>query len=667
MPNSKNLLKQHWLEVVAVVLVMSVAALFRLWQLTAVPPGLHYDEAIDLHQAIRILGGAHPLYITEGWGREALFYYLVAVSLNAVADNMLALRLTAVLCSLGFILVSYFLVRKWHGALAAGLTIAWLAVVYWPVSTGRVGVRNITLPLLVVLTMYSFWWAWQNPTVHKNGRYFLTGVFLGLTLYTYQPARFIPFLFIGFAGYIFLFHRPIFLQQWKGLTIMAGTAVLFILPLTYILLTSQTAESDRSWTLEPLTELLNGNPQLVLENSYATAKMFTFAGDPLVAYNIPDRPVFRPVWVGLFFYSGIGIALWRWRQPLYVLVLMWLGLGLVPTILTISAPHFNRTIAAQLPVMFLTALPIAEVSKWASTRWKYGALLPLLIVFVGWLQTSYATWQDYFFYWPSLPLVNAQYNANITAVAHYLQNTSENTPATISGLYLEDVDPYLTGMILDRADLLLTWADSSQAIAIPDGVDHTRLVVTADRWVDETLATYIHLNSTPLYTSPNFTVFDLATSNWPQPSQQTFHYLPLNALLNPQQEPPLLAVPVAFNEWVTLQDSAVLVSPSTSEIQLLTSWQVLQDGIPGSLTFFVHLLNEQGQIITQQDSLGYPLHTWQKGDRFVQIHRLYIDDPSLLNGNYWIQLGLYRRETGERWLLTDPTGNILGDRLLIKH
>ena len=88
------------------------------------------------------------------------------------------------------------------------------------------------------------------------------------------------------------------------------------------------------------------------------------------------------------------------------------------------------------------------------------------------------------------------------------------------------------------------------------------------------------------------------------------------------------------------------------------------DGEPASLATFAHLLDASGQIVAQQDGLGYPPHTWRVGDIFTQAHHLSLD-ASLPPGQYWLQLGLYRRETGNRWLLLDGNGDPLADRILI--
>ncbi|MBK9054283.1 MAG: phospholipid carrier-dependent glycosyltransferase, partial [Chloroflexi bacterium] len=323
--------------------LLAAAILFRTYHLLDTPPGLHYDEAIDLRQSLNILEGARPLYVAEGWGREASFYYLVALVLTVVESNPLALRLTAVLCSLVTIVVAYLWVRKMWSWPVAWLAAAWLSLTFWTVSTSRVGVRNITLPLAFSLTVLCFWYAWQTPATPGTTRlttwlgrgwflFALAGVGLGLTLYTYQPARFTPFVFVGFVLYLALFHRSLLRERWRGLAVMVAAAALVALPLLLILYQNRGAEVARDWTIEPLTELLAGNPRLVWENFWLTLKMFTFRGDPLVAYNLPQRPVFVPWWTSLFFYLGLLMALWRWRQPLYAFLLIWLAVMLAPTI-----------------------------------------------------------------------------------------------------------------------------------------------------------------------------------------------------------------------------------------------------------------------------------------------------------------------------------------------
>ena len=103
------------LELIALTAILLVAAALRLYRLLDVPPGFHFDEAIDLKIALDVLHGARLIYTPEGWGREALYYYPAALMLRLVAYNPLALRATAALFGLALIGVSYALARRLHG------------------------------------------------------------------------------------------------------------------------------------------------------------------------------------------------------------------------------------------------------------------------------------------------------------------------------------------------------------------------------------------------------------------------------------------------------------------------------------------------------------------------------------------------------------------------
>jgi 4-amino-4-deoxy-L-arabinose transferase-like glycosyltransferase len=668
------------LEAVALAFVIAVALFMRLWRLDAVPPGFHYDEAIDLRQGLRVLAGARPLYVTEGWGREALFYYLTALSLYFIPDKLLALRVTAALSGTGVVLAAYFIARRWAGWPVAWLTAAWLALSYWSVSTSRFGVRNIALPLVFSLAVLAFWWALETGSKHKTWcsrqicRFTVAGFLLGLTLYTYQPARFLPFIFAGFAAYMLLFHPDTFREQRKGWIVFVASAFVTSLFLIITIVASDQVEQDRNFTLEPLTRLRAGDPQMILENVVATLKMFTFAGDPLVSYNVPGRPVFQPPWIGILYYTGFALALWRWRQPLYAFVLLWLFFALLPTVVTLSAPHFNRTIAAQIPVMFLAAIAVVELAHLADRygrqlgRWVIVALAIAMLVL-----TARYTWHDYFTTWYALAGKTAQYNANLVAVSRYLDSDPDARPVLISSPYVEDVDPYLLSLTLARTDLVTRWLDTGQALAMPAGYETVRLAATSGRWIDPHLSSLWLMPGVPYYASDRFAVFELRQTQWPDQPMQPLYYLEPGAPWPGADMLPLFnGFPYLFCDCEENADkqvalARVLISGdlgARENVIAVTNWQVLSGGYAGSLAIFAHLLNESGQLVAQSDGLGYPPHTWQYGDRFSQVHYLSVE-PVATPGRYWLQLGLYWRETGRRWLVADEPGKVWADRLLL--
>ena len=75
-------------------LITLTGAFLRLWQLAAVPPGLHYDLA-----ATALLGndvafnGYRPIFISAYTGHEALYYYWLALWFRLVGSSVFRSRI----------------------------------------------------------------------------------------------------------------------------------------------------------------------------------------------------------------------------------------------------------------------------------------------------------------------------------------------------------------------------------------------------------------------------------------------------------------------------------------------------------------------------------------------------------------------------------------------
>ena len=76
-------------------------------------------------------------------------------------------------------------------------------------------------------------------------------------------------------------------------------------------------------------------------------------------------------------------------------------------------------------------------------------------------------------------------------------------------------------------------------------------------------------------------------------------------------------------------------------------------------TVFVHLLDENGQIVASHDGMPmenrFPTRAWKQGQIISDRHRL--DLPASLEpGSYQVNVGLYLLETGERLPVWDADG-----------
>ena len=114
-----------------------------------------------------------------------------------------ALRLTAAIVGALAVPAAYWMVRElfWGSPEKSRRVALWSALFmafgYWHISLNRIGFRANMLPLLAAITFALFWRAWRTLI---EGRRFpwlmtmLTGIALGVTLYTYTASRFMPVL-----------------------------------------------------------------------------------------------------------------------------------------------------------------------------------------------------------------------------------------------------------------------------------------------------------------------------------------------------------------------------------------------------------------------------------------------------------------------------------------
>ncbi len=697
-PQTRPTRTAEWILLIAIALI---AIVFRFAQFGQTPPGLHYDEAIDAHLAQQIRSGTWPVYFEEGWGREPLYHYLVAVTLNAVPDPASALRLVSGVLGLIQLLAAYFLFRRLFGVPTALIGAAWIAVLFWTVSTSRAGLRNITLTTFSTLTALAFTYYVLPVTYHVSGvrcqvsgithhvsRPLLgstvAGLLLGLTFYTYQPGRVTPLIYMVFVAYLLFAHRSVIKTHWKSLAVFFGVAAVLAVPLAYFLATHPAAETGRAFQTEPIRALLAGDPGQIVETAAATLKMFTIegAGDPQPIYNVSGRPLF----VGpgaLLFYLGLLVCLARGRQPAYAFMLIWLIVTLLPNMVTAPAPFFYRAIAAQTPVLALPAIASTALGDLVNRRREArdarrgsinsshasgagGAVIVVLAAIASLGQAAWSTRHDYFEVWGADPEVRFQYSAAHTAIARALDTSPDATPVVISGYFVEDADPYIFEQTLRRRDLAIRWFDARSALVVVAEASDQRIALPAFASLDERLAGRFLAGAQPVTRAADFTIysFDAAAFRGEISRWGGFVQMPSGEAT---------AFPISFDGNLALlgYERPALVSRADLTLTLLTAWRVTGEWQPSPTAIFAHLIDANGRLVAQDDRLGFPRHNWHIGDTFVQAHDIPIGDgsasltTSLPSGEYTLQIGVYTRQGGARWTARDRAGQEIGDRVLL--
>lgn len=459
-------------------LIIVLAAVFRLWSLDTIPPGLYPDEAMNGNDALVTLRDADwKVFYPANNGREGLFINVQALFLQGFLSGGAApaawmLRLPSALIGIFTVLAIYWTtkeifrndtqsatknlesrIKKGSGILDAeskilnSETLALLAsfftaISFWHVNFSRIGFRAIAIPLITTLFVLALLKAWSRRSVAWSG---FAGFLLGLGFYTYISFRVVPVL----AGVFFVrdaaetikksraqFAAWIpFLKRW--------TAFALVLALTLIPIGGYFLEhpGDFFGRAGDVAVWKSGNPAGALgESLLKTIGMFNVAGDCNWRHNLACSPqLFWPL--GIFFLIGVAYSVRktllavhaksapaRERFP-FVLLVTWLFIGALPGILSIeSVPHALRTIGAIPPAMMLAALGallvldratryVARVTKNSHTA--HYARLAFLLFFS---MLTLAEFYRYFSLWTVSPHVRGAFRDDLAQTARFLQS-----------------------------------------------------------------------------------------------------------------------------------------------------------------------------------------------------------------------------------------------------
>ncbi len=648
--------KQSW---GLITLMLLLAAALRLGALGQVPPGLAHDEVANWLIAEDILRGEHAIYFTAAYGHEPLYQYIQAATVALFGDHWLGLRWPSAALGLLGIAATHTLIRRLFGFRVALLTSAGLVVGFWPVFYARVALRAISLPFLAALAAYFLLralapWLLQPQTGARrtitNRGYkdaVLAGCFLGLSLYTYMAARILPFIVIVWFLYSILVSsfartssdRP--LLPWPHIVAYLLTAAIVAAPLAIWLVSHPNAEYRITEIRQPLDQLLAGNPVPTAQNFIANLKSFTISGDALPRQNIPGRPVFADPISAVLFYVGILIALWRWRDPRYGFLLIWLIGALGPSVATADAPSSIRNILGLVVVFIFPALALAEASQWLqqriSERHNRRSLLPALCLLLT--PCLFLTARDYFVRWPKNETARFVYQADLTAVGQKLDTLPSETAVAVAGLSVHSLDAPSLKLATrsDTGDVRL--CDTRETLVIPAG-GNGRLFVPQFVPVDEDFEQLLTTWGARKESQAAFTSYRLPHE---AAMQQHLGKLKTKATL-PTGVPS--DAPVTFEGRLTFLGYKWLEMRLDDPLTLLTYWRVEK---PPSfpVKIFVHLTDESGDLIDQSDGLGSPAQGWRPDDLIIQKHTLSWpqEHPDLL---YMLHVGLYNPSSKQR-------------------
>jgi len=679
----------RWAEVTLLVLILALAAGFRLYRIGQVPPGPHYDEAANLLDVVDVLHGHPMVFSPRSYGREMLLMYLASPLVALLGPTTLAMRLPTALAGVATILATYLLARELFlrsappktarkspgvgspqfveaptgllRAQGAGLLAAlFLALSFWNLALNRIGFRANLLPLTETLC---FLFLWRAVRTGRQRDFVASGICLGLSFHTYTSARFVPIVLVAFFGALLLTRagRNLVLPRCRQWLLLVGVALAVASPLLVHFLLHPGDFLLRAQGVSILNPGLNqGHPLgLLLRSVLGNLGLFGVRGDQNWLYNLPGRPGLDAFQAALF-WGGLLLCLVRAGRPRVLFLAVWWLVMLLPSIVAPDPiPHTLRAIGTLPVAALLSALALTELALFL---WQRVRLSPptvrlavpvfmagLMLVYTGWAGAN--LWRSYFDRW--LPRDEVYY-----AYYGYLSDLADEIN--------RDTDPqavYLFPLNYDRL------GDSSYQ-AYPLEVLHRgavpfRYIVVDDATVAQDLTQDIagkrrvhlvvwthgeHVDADPRGVLPTLlTRFGAFVQEQEFRGFRILTYdLPSTAV--DFTTPPVLApVGASFgDELVLLAQAHAETVPSGEQAWMVLRWQA-GERVNRDYKVSVRLSDADGHRVGQSDvvllSNEHRLSTQWVPDREVTSYHLLPSLPATLPGSYRLSLVVYDPET----------------------
>ncbi len=385
-PAGRPIEPPRWLEWRLLVVVLGVALLFRIHHFYSFPPGLWYDEAVNGTDAIDLMKHGNHLAVwrASNNGQPTMYFYLLIASFKLFGYTMLAMRMVPVIVGLAAVAAFYLLARQLLSPAAAIAATALLAVSRYAVTFSRISWAASLVPLFATLTVYFFvravdtrrWYHWA-----------MAGATLAAGLYTYAGFRMVPIVMALLVLYVAVTRLRDVPRLLPGLVLYAVAFAIVVTPLAQFAIRHSdqvTARQGQVSIFDQPGDKDSGD--LLRENVWADLKMMNVRGDPNARHNLPDAPMLDEISAALLV-LGAGVAVWSIRDWRRGGLLLWYGLALVPSAVTLSYenPSAIRAIGVIPPMFLLIGLAIDELQRALSPgRLRRGAFAVAMVALVAW-------------------------------------------------------------------------------------------------------------------------------------------------------------------------------------------------------------------------------------------------------------------------------------------
>lgn len=437
---------RHWLVLAA---ILTAAALLRLPGLDRVPPGLWYDEALNGQDALEIwhAGGGFRLLYPDVFPREPFFETLLGLAVGLGGPRIPVLRIVPVALGLATVALMFFAVRRLWGPRLALTAAAVLATMRWHAIFSRLVFRTIALPMWLLLVLWCAVGLRRRPSLWRAA---LLGATIGGGFYTYLAWYFM----LPWVGVLAFWAAGVRLGSWQrpwriraaggwARVLHHGTAIalaacVVAAPLGLHYVRHPEHLFARPGAVSPLRGGAGAAAAEIAENTAEAALMFHWRGDHVPKHNLPHRPALDPL-QGLAMLLGMTLAVRAVtrRRAVGRLPLLWLGCGLLPTVLTqTDSPNFLRTLCVTPAVALLVAWGLVALTD--ALRRRIGARTAAVVLCFAVAFSGVLSAWDIYGRWARDPQVWESFNGPYADLGRHAAALDPEAPCYLPGRLLRD-------------------------------------------------------------------------------------------------------------------------------------------------------------------------------------------------------------------------------------
>lgn len=384
---------------IPILLILVLATVLRLWNISGSPPGLNADEAALGYNAYSLMltgrdEHGHPWPINlESFGdfKPAGYAYLLIPFIKVFGLTEFAVRLPSVIFGVLGVLGIYVLTKELVNWQTGQLAALMLAISPWHLHFTRGAWEVNVSTTLIVLGI------WLLVKWLKDQKFYfllLATCHLSLSMYFYQSSRIItPLLGLG----IFILYFKNFRENIKQSILALILLIVLLIPLSLSLFTtdaksrfsgvgilSDTGPTERAKELRIQHGDLKSIPSKLLHNrpvqyglrfvqnylDHFDGNFLFVNGDVIERSKVPEMGLF---YLTDFIFLAIGVVyLIKVNNKFVKIIWIWLLISPIASAMTFQTPHALRAFNMVIPMTIIISIGVYQVIKFKK----------LLIIFI---------------------------------------------------------------------------------------------------------------------------------------------------------------------------------------------------------------------------------------------------------------------------------------------